>query len=264
MDRRTEEPKKRRTLGEKVVPSQNQVRARRFEKELTNLPRKIYAQMAASGLVKITTEKAWIEVIGNSRRQKATSPNPSKIEPEKRRVIFRQKASLPQKSKVHLMLVLNESLQKAGISAYTRFSRVRYSQSGAIFALLIEKSSAEQLVGNHSTILIRAAKAIDAGIIGVEALERWQKLKIHGMSLTRYLREGKMEVLCQEIESSIGIQLKTVPRWLINKSRLEEHLESGIERGSAIVITVGISKEATKLCSKGLRFEGALKVVEKY
>ena len=84
------------------------------------------------------------------------------------------------------------------------------------------------------------------------------------MSLARYLGEGKMELLCREIESSTGIKLKTVPRWLISESRLEERLESGTGRGSAIVITVGTSEEAAKLCSKGLRFGGALKVVEKY
>ncbi len=161
--------------------------------------------MAASGPAKITTEKAWTEVTGNSRRRKTTSPNPSKIEPEKRRLIFRQEASSPQKSETDLMLALNESLQKAGIPTYTRFSRVGYSQSGAISTLLIEKSSAEQLVGSHSNILIRAAKVVDTGVIRVEALERWQRLKIHGMSLAKYLGEGKMEVLCREIESSTGI-----------------------------------------------------------
>lgn len=98
VDKRIEEPDKRRTPREKVVLSQNQARARRSEKELTNLLRKIYAQMATSGPAKITTEKAWTEVTGNSRRQKAILPNPSKIELEKRMVIFRQKASLSQKS----------------------------------------------------------------------------------------------------------------------------------------------------------------------
>ena len=109
------------------------------------------------------------------------------------------------------MLALNESLQKAGIPTYTRFSRVGYSQSGAISALLIEKSSAEQLVSNHSNILIKVAKAVDAGVIGVEVLECWQRLKVYGMSLARYLGKGKMELLCREIESSTGIQLKTIP-----------------------------------------------------
>ena len=234
------------------------------EKETTDPPRKSYAQMAALDSAKTTTEKTWTEVTGSSRRRKATTPSMPKVEPEKRKVIFRRQALSPQKSEADLMLALNESPQKAGILAYTRFTRVGYSQSGTISALLTEQSNAEQLISEHSNTLIRAAKAVDGGVTGVEALERWQRLKVHGMSLARYLGEGKMEVLCREIESSTGIQLKTVPRWLISESRLEERLESGNGRGSAIVITVGNNEEASRLCSKGLRFGGALKVVEKY
>ena len=233
-------------------------------KEPTDPPRKSYAQMAASSSPKITTEKAWTEVTGSSRRRKATTPSTPKFEPEKRKVIFRREVLSPQKSEADLMLALNKSLQKAGIPTYTRFSKVGYSQSGAISALLTEKSSAEQLVSNHLNIFIRATKTVDAGVIGVEVLERWQRLKVHGMLLARYLGEGKMELLCREIESSTGIQLKTIPRWLISESRLEKRLDSDTGRGSAIVITVGTSEEAAKLCSKGLRFGEALKVVEKY
>ena len=73
-----------------------------------------------------------------------------------------------------------------------------------------------------------------------------------------------MKVLCREIKSSTGIKLKTIPRWLMSEARLEEHLETGNERGSAIVITVGNEADVSKLCAKGLRFGGVPKVVEKY
>lgn len=63
-----------------------------------------------------------------------------------------------------------------------------------------------------------------------------------------------MKIFCREIESSKGIQLKMLPRWLIKESQLEERLESENERGSAIVITVENSVETSKLCSKGLKF----------
>lgn len=76
-------------------------------------------------------------------------------------MIFRRESASSQKSEADLMLVLNESLQKAGIPAYIRLSRVGYSQSGAISALLTEKSNAEDLVKDHSNMLIRAAKLVD-------------------------------------------------------------------------------------------------------
>ena len=80
----------------------------------------------------------------------------------------------------------------------------------------------------------------------------------------RYFGEGRMEVLCRKIESSTGIKLKTIPRWLISEARLEERLETGSGKGSAIVITVGNEEDASKLCASGLRFGGAPKVVERY
>ena len=113
------------------------------------------------------------------------------------------------------MLALNEALQKAGESALVRFSRVKYSQSGAISGLLTEKSRAEDLLKARKNILIRAAKMVDAAVIGAETLEHWHCLKVHGMSLDRYLGKGRMEIFRREVESSTGVQLKTIPRWLI-------------------------------------------------
>ena len=150
------------------------------------------------------------------------------------------------------------------LPGYVRFSKVGYSQSGAISGLLTEKSNAEDLLRDHLTILIRAAKPVNEGVIGVEVLERWHMLKVHRMPLMHYLKKGKMELFYQKIESSTRIRLKTTPRWLINEERLEERLEWRNKKGSAIVITVGNKAEALKLCAKKLEFGGAPKVVEKY
>lgn len=87
------------------------------------------------------------------------------------------------------MLVLSETLQKVGMPAYTRFSRVGYSQSDSISALLMEKSNAEELTKGHSNTLIRATKSVDEGV-----MFHW------------------------EIESSTGIKLKTRPRRLVKKA----------------------------------------------
>lgn len=72
--------------------------------------------------------------------------------------------------------------------------------------------------------------------MGVEVLEQWQRLKVHGMSLERYLGPGKMKLLKREVESSTSISLKTMPRWLINEDRLKEQLEQSNKHASAIVI----------------------------
>ena len=160
------------------------------------------------------------------------------------------------------MLALNEASQQAGVETYIRFSRVRYAPSSAISALLTEKPDAGRLIPQRSNLLIRAANSVDPAVVGVEILEHWQLLKVHGMPLERYLGEGKMGLLKREVESATGIQLKTLPRWLISESRLKEQQEFDHKRGSVIVITVSGESEAKKLCESGLRFSQVVKVVE--
>ncbi len=79
---------------------------------------------------------------------------------------------------------------------------MRYLQSWAISEIFTENSNREELISNYSNILIRAAKSIDKIVIKVDTLERWQRLKIHGMLLAQYLGDEIMEILCREIESS--------------------------------------------------------------
>lgn len=169
--------------------------------------------MAASVPLKVGKENVWAEVTSNSRKKANTPP---KVEAEKKKIIFHQESLFPQKLKVDLIHALNKALQKAEISTYTQFNWVRYLQFGAISNLYTEKSSIEQLVSNHSNMLISVTKTVDLGVIGVEAIERWQKIKVHEMSLTRYLGKRKIEVLCCKIKSSTGIQLKMIPHWLIS------------------------------------------------
>ena len=94
--------------------------------------------------------------------------------------------------------------------------------SGAVSALLNEKADTGSIIPRMSNVLIRAAKTIDQAIVGVEVLEHWQRLKVHGIPLERYLGEGNMDLLKREVKSSTGIELKTLPRWLINEDRLRE------------------------------------------
>lgn len=63
---------------------------------------------------------------------------------------------------------------------------------------------------------------VNSAIVKVEILEHWQRLKMHGILLEKYLNEGNMELFKHKVKSSIRIQLKALPRWYINKSRLKK------------------------------------------
>ena len=84
----------------------------------------------------------------------------------------------------------------------------------------------------------------------MKILENWQHLKMHGMLLKRYLDEKSMELLKYKIKFFIGIQLKSLPWWLINKDWFREQQKTK-KQGSAIVITVKGEAETKKLCKLG-------------
>ena len=230
----------------------------------SGVSRKSYAQVVKENPTRSSVEKPWTEVKYANKKNVGAKKGMQKQEPGGRRILFPREEVQPKRSEEDIMLALNEALQKAGEPATVRFSRIGYSQSGAISALLTEKADAKELLETRRNILIRAAKTVDTAVIGAEALEHWQRLKVHGMPLGRYLGEGKMELLKREVESSTGVQLKTTPRWLIHESRLRERQESENYCGSSIVITVANNSDATYLYARGLRFGETLKVVERY
>lgn len=108
-----------------------------------------------------------------------------------------------KKPEKDIMLVLNKTLLKAEKPEFFRFSKMRYSPSGAISALLTKKANAIELFKTRTNILIQAAKTINQAVINV--LERWHWLKIHRILLDKYLGKRKIELFKQKVESSIRI-----------------------------------------------------------
>ena len=161
-----------------------------------------YATVAAAKPAQTPTQP-WTKVSYGNRKIKSSAA--TQVEQRGRRILFPRKDGGELKSEADLMLALNESLQKAGVDPKVRFSRVRYAPSGSVSALLLEKADATTLLPQRSNLLSRAAKTVDDAVVGVEILEQWQRLKVHGMSLDRYLGSGKLELLKREVESSTGI-----------------------------------------------------------
>ena len=98
----------------------------------------------------------------------------------------------------------------------------------------------------------------------MKVLKHWQHLKVYRISLEKYLSGRKIELLQWEIESSTGIQLKTLLRWLISKNCLIDQQKSENKRGSTIIITIKEKLEAKHSCASGLQFGEVVKVIEKY
>ena len=74
---------------------------------------------------------------------------------------------------------------------------------------------------------------------------------MHEMSLERHLDKRSIKLSKREVKFSTGIQLKSLPWWLIKKDRLREQQEKR-KQELVIVITVKEKAEFKKLCTLGL------------
>ncbi len=109
--------------------------------KLTNrIEKQSYVAVAASTPAQIP-EQPWTQVKYKNRKPSRQNSVSSTLNAEYqgRRILFPQEGTGQQRSEADLMLVLNEALARAGEGIDIRFSRVRYSPSGAVSALLTKK-----------------------------------------------------------------------------------------------------------------------------
>lgn len=77
-------------------------------------------------------------------------------------------------------------------------------------------TSTEQFLTLRDTA-IRAARTADQGIVDVNAIETWRRVKVHGIPIARYVGKGSYGVdkLRAEIESeNEGVEIPMAARWL--------------------------------------------------
>jgi hypothetical protein len=213
------------------------------------------------------SETCWTKVTHRpkSKTPKSKEANQLSLEPTSRRLLFPREVGAPKKAEEDIFLGINEMLKKAGAPAFVRAERVSYSATGSVSVLLKEKAHTGLVLPAYKTGLIKAVKAVDPAVIGVEAIEQWHRLKVHGLSIERYGNgEEGMSLFQREIEASTDITLKTKPRWLFHPETLLLRWTEGGKPNSTIVITVGSEREAKMLCAKGLKLGRGSKTVEKY
>ena len=62
--------------------------------------------------------------------------------------------------------------------------------------------------------ILKTTKKIDSSIISIQVTEQWYSLRVHTVSLERYLNSLEMKKLQEEIESLNVINLSYKPRWI--------------------------------------------------
>lgn len=160
------------------------------------------------------------------------------IEPAERRIIFtRNTLSTGKINLSDLLLAINLAIKEIGLPDHIRFLRISYTATGAISALLGDKATAEMLCPLYNDTLINTARKFDSAVIGVQKAEQWYKLRIHRVSLERYLATG-LNLVKQEIEATQNFTLPLTPFWLRREEIIREKYNQKMINFSIIIITV--------------------------
>ena len=113
------------------------------------------------------------------------------------------------------MSAISRALQREGISD-ARVERVQCTDTCRILGTTAPATTLQGLLRYRDTVL-RAARTVDSGISDVVPQQKWMWIRIHYISLVRYMRkkEGSPRKLQEEIKAeNVGVRTPAEIRWL--------------------------------------------------
>ena len=182
---------------------------------------------------------------------------------EERRLIFRRERPLDtlHGDTKDIVLGLNRALSNAGMPNFVRAVNAGYAASGHLTVLLQEGAPSNVLVPAYNDMLITTVRRCDPEVISVEISEQWQRIKVHGVPVHRYMNsENGLGLAREEIELQGVFKLKRDPVWLVSPKKLR----SRKQQSATIVVTVGSGEEAQKMLKLGLQFSTRRHTTEAY
>jgi len=192
--------------------------------------------------------------VGGRKKPKSSKKVLKKHSADQRRILLLRKGSAQQCDPRDIMLAINKALAQAGADPTVRMVGLRYIKAGSLSGLIVEHARADDLLKYAATVLA-SARALDPSVNEIEKTERWRKLRVHGVSLDRYLCEGGLDLARKEIEFMTGERLPCAPRG-IRSDGLEERYHSESITRSSPVVTVKSKAVADSIMAKGLSFGG--------
>jgi hypothetical protein len=233
-------------------------------------PRTFATAVGAAG----TSTDEWTEskskkTLKTERQQAKAAAAPTKTTPmEKRRILLVRDQSTPATAKkdADILSAINCALFKVGVPYWICLRDVRRNERGTITGTTAEFCTADMLLQYRDNVII-AARTVDKGIVGIEANESWQKVKIHGVPLDRYVGKGTqgLEKFREEVQAeNAGVVIPLAVRWLGKMSTIKERWANGEITSSSVTFAVKGEAAVKKMVREGVRVCGLRYKVELY
>jgi hypothetical protein len=187
---------------------------------------------------------------------------------DKRRMVFLRDQTVPpaRRTGEDYQSEINRALLKARAPHWICIREVKRNDNGTITGMTTEMCTVDNL-RKYEAVVIKAARIVDRGIIGFKENKAWQRLKIHGVPLNRYVGRGTngLEKLREEIQAeNAGVTIPMAARWLGRVPQLKERWASRIITASSVVFAVRGEDTTHKLFREGGRICGNRYTVERY
>jgi hypothetical protein len=186
---------------------------------------------------------------------------------DKRRMVFLRDQMPPpaRRTREDYQSEINRVLLKAGAPHWIRVREAKRNDKGTITGMTTEMCTVDNL-RKYEAVIIKEAHIVGRGIIGFKENEAWQRLKIHGVPLNRYVGRGTngLEKLREEIQAeNAGVTIPMAARWLGRVPQLKERWASGIITASSVVFAVRGEDTGRKPLREGVRICGNRYTVER-
>jgi hypothetical protein len=126
---------------------------------------------------------------------------------------------------------------------------------------------AKTLITHYWNEMVNAIREVDRAVLDIHELEKWIKLKVHGIPLNRFMGKGTHGLQKLQLEMQANhhdVQVLPSIRWLGNPHTIKERYWAGDIQSSSTVFTVKGSKAAETLTTKGVILGGAQFMVDYY
>jgi hypothetical protein len=152
---------------------------------------------AAATRLSLTNNDEWQTQLSKHQKCQAKKPAtffvPAKNLPlEARCLIFSRRvgASASPKPDQELMAAINNCLYMKGAPHFHRVAHVTRNSKGTIMATSAPAVDAKTLITHYRNEMVNAIREVDRAVLDVHELEKWIKLKVHGIPLNRFIGKG--------------------------------------------------------------------------
>ena len=218
-------------------------------------PRGTYAAKAAP-----PQSEGWAVVQSKRKAAKAAKKQPSPPQPTMDQRSFEfvhEQTKLNRNEANNIASYVNRALHRKGSSS-VRVERIRCTDTGRTLSVTTPTSTLQDLL-EHRDMVLQAARVIDSSIRDVVPQQKWKWIRIHNISLTRYMgkaRDGGLIKLREELEAeNSGMHIQAEIRWL-GGAKVRARFQANKDGSSSVVAAVLGEATFGRLCKGGVRLLG--------